>query len=253
MTSATPTLLICTLLLLTGVLAVVVGFDTSLLPLVVSTIVWSGMLVCIYRGLRHHHPHLLFGSANAVTSVRAAGTAFLAGLIPLAHHSAVFQAQNNSPLLWALTILVLTLLALDGVDGYLARRSQLESSFGARFDMEIDAFLALVLSLLIWRAGITGFWVLALGSLRYLFIAASIWSQPLRGELFPSMRRKLVCVIQIAALCIMLSPLLSATLTSAVGLVALLCLTVSFGIDLRWLYQQPLNYPHDPLAAPPLE
>lgn len=198
------------------------------------------MLLGIYRGLQHH-PHLLYGAANAVTSVRAAGTAFLAGLVPLAHHSAVFQAQGNNPLLWGLTILVLTLLALDGVDGYLARRSQLESAFGARFDMEIDAFLALVLALLIWCAGFAGLWVLGLGSLRYLFIAASFWSEPLRGKLFPSMRRKLVCVIQIAALCIMLSPLLSTTLANAIGLAALLCLTASFAIDVRWLYQQSLT------------
>ena len=42
--------------------------------------------------------------------------------------------------------------ALDGVDGWLARRSGIASAFGARFDMEIDALLILVLAVLAWRS-----------------------------------------------------------------------------------------------------
>ena len=37
-------------------------------------------------------------------------------------------------------------LALDGVDGQVARRTGTASELGARFDMEVDAFLILVLS-----------------------------------------------------------------------------------------------------------
>jgi multidrug efflux pump subunit AcrA (membrane-fusion protein) len=37
---------------------------------------------------------------------------------------------------------------LDGVDGWLARRHEIASRFGARFDMEVDALLILALSVL---------------------------------------------------------------------------------------------------------
>ena len=37
-------------------------------------------------------------------------------------------------------------LLLDAVDGGVARRTGTVSGFGARFDMEVDAFLILVLS-----------------------------------------------------------------------------------------------------------
>ena len=54
--------------------------------------------------------------------------------------------RRSAQLLWP-TIGVVTLVAvLDGVDGWLARRSGMESAFGARFDMETDAALILVLS-----------------------------------------------------------------------------------------------------------
>ena len=42
--------------------------------------------------------------------------------------------------------LVVVALALDWVDGQVARRTGTCSAFGARFDMETDAFLILVLS-----------------------------------------------------------------------------------------------------------
>ena len=42
-------------------------------------------------------------------------------------------------------------LALDGVDGWWARRTGTCSAFGARFDMEVDAFLILVLSVYVAR------------------------------------------------------------------------------------------------------
>ena len=61
---------------------------------------------------------------------------------------------------------------LDGVDGWLARRDQTASRFGARFDMEIDALLILALSVLAWRHDKAGEWVVISGLLRYVFVAA---------------------------------------------------------------------------------
>ena len=68
-------------------------------------------------------------------------------------------------------------IALDGVDGWLARRTGMVSAFGARFDMEVDALLIQVLAILAWQHGKAGAWILASGLLRYLFVAAGwVWT-----------------------------------------------------------------------------
>src|SRR6185437_12999615 len=63
-------------------------------------------------------------------------------------------------------------LVLAGVDGWAARRSGFASRFGARFDMESDALFVLALAALVYRTGQAGAWVLTLGAMRYIFVAA---------------------------------------------------------------------------------
>src|SRR4051794_37887957 len=72
-------------------------------------------------------------------------------------------------------------LALDFVDGWLARRTNTASALGARMDGEVDAFLILALSVEV--AASAGYWVLAIGAARYAFLAA--------GWLFAWMRAPL--------------------------------------------------------------
>ena len=96
---------------------------------------------------------------------------------------------------------------LDGVDGWLARRSGLASAFGARFDMEVDALLIMALAILAWQHGKAGSWVLLSGLLRYAFVAAG-WLAPwMSRPLPPSRRRQTVCVVQIAGLCAAVAPI----------------------------------------------
>jgi hypothetical protein len=64
---------------------------------------------------------------------------------------------------WPVVALAPIALALDGVDGWLARRGGLVSAFGARFDMETDSAFALVLSLHALATGAAGPVVLVLG------------------------------------------------------------------------------------------
>ena len=190
---------------------------------------WSVILLLTWRGLAWH-PHQKFGPANAVTLYRSAGTVLVASLIPMAE-------LLPDKWLWMVTVLAILLLSLDGIDGYLARRTRLASDFGARFDMEIDALLILTISVFLWQSGEIGLWIISLGLMRYGFVLASLWSKPLQGELFPSFRRKLVCVIQLVALCAILSPLISPPLSSMLGVVALICLAGSFARDILWLYR----------------
>ena len=64
----------------------------------------------------------------------------------------------------------------------------MESRFGARFDMETDAWLILALGVLVWRYDKAGAWVLLSGALRYLFIAAGWGLAWMRGTLPPPSR-----------------------------------------------------------------
>src|SRR5207253_8709552 len=124
---------------------------------------------------------------------------------------------------------------LDGVDGWAARRLGESSAFGARFDMEVDALLIMVLSILAWRWGKAGAWVIASGLLRYLFVVAG-WVWPwMERPLLPSRRRQTVCVIQIAALIAVVLPAVTPPLSTVIAAAALAVLAASFLIDTSWL------------------
>ncbi|MGB1778144.1 MAG: CDP-alcohol phosphatidyltransferase family protein [Longimicrobiales bacterium] len=168
------------------------------------------------------------GPANRVTMLRTVATLSLAALISYA------DGLGTTGRWWVVGVGTAIML-LDGVDGWVARRTGTSSSFGALFDMETDAFLMLVLSTMVWAEGRAGVWVLLIGAMRYLFVAAGFVLPALRGELFPSFRRKLVCVIQGIALLVALGPIIPAPAAVGVSALALAMLTWSFGIDTVWL------------------
>src|SRR4029453_10608942 len=94
--------------------------------------------------------------------------------------------------------LVSIALALDFVDGWLARRTRTASALGAKLDGEVDAFLILVLSIEV--APTVGSWVLLIGLARYAFLAAG-WVLPwLRAPLPRRDWRKTVTASQGVAL-----------------------------------------------------
>ncbi|MDA0663476.1 MAG: CDP-alcohol phosphatidyltransferase family protein [Proteobacteria bacterium] len=172
-----------------------------------------------------------FGYANRVTWIRVALTVVIAG------------ALAGAPGLvnwWVIAALAGVALALDGLDGYLARRFAACSAFGARFDMETDAALILVLSLLIGLSDKTGLWILAAGALRYLFVAAGwIWPRLMRPLPYSAFRRA-VCAIQIGALLICLLPVVTSNAATVIGGSALVMLCLSFGRDILWLVAGPV-------------
>ena len=84
-----------------------------------------------------------FGPANIVTFARA----LLSGVVAVLVVAAYAGSDHRTTLVAVGTVA----LVLDWVDGQVARRTHAESAFGARFDMEVDAFLILVLSTL-WPA-----------------------------------------------------------------------------------------------------
>jgi phosphatidylglycerophosphate synthase len=129
--------------------------------------------------------------------------------------------------------LTVTALLLDGVDGWVARRTGTASPLGARFDMELDAFLILVLS--VHQARPLGAWVIAMGAMRYAFVVAGRVFPWLVRELPPRYSRKVVAAVQGVVLMVATAGLLPqpAVATAVAGALAALCW--SFGRDVAWL------------------
>lgn len=180
-------------------------------------------------GLRRGYPHDRLGACNAVTQLRAALACCL--VLPILDPGLMAALRLD----WAVVALALLTLALDGLDGWLARRSGLASSFGARFDMEVDAVFALLLALLVLRLDKAGAWVLLLGLARYGFVLAQAALPWLRGPLPERLSRKAVCVLQIAVLILLLAPPVAPPLSTLLAAVATLALIWSFARDIRWL------------------
>ncbi len=210
--------------------AFVFGLEPQV-PLVALAVLAIAYLLAIC-GLGSH-PHPRFGYANMVTATRAA-LACLAGAIVLCADA---FARSGS-LLALLIVLAAVALALDGVDGHLARRFDQASEFGARFDMETDAFLILVLSLAALMLGKAGAWILAIGLMRYAFIAGQRLMPRLNAPLLPSFRRKAVCVLQVVALLGLLLPIVASPISDAIAIFALVALACSFGADCVYLLRR---------------
>jgi len=126
-------------------------------------------------------------------------------------------------------------LILDGVDGKVARRTNTSTALGARFDMEVDAFLILVLSVYVSMA--LGPWVLLIGGMRYVFVAAARVAPWLNAPLPPSTARKTVAALQGVLLLLAGADLLPYAANFAVVLLALGSLVWSFGRDVLWLWR----------------
>jgi phosphatidylglycerophosphate synthase len=187
------------------------------------------VLVVIVRISSANHPYKTFGGANWVTTARAALVALVAAAI----------GEARLPVIAAVAAdLAIVATLLDGLDGWLARRSGMSSAFGARFDMEVDALLIMALAVLAWTHGKAGAWVIASGLLRYLFVAAG-WIWPwMERPLEPSRRRQTVCVIQIVALIAVMLPAVTPPLSTVIAAAALAVLAASFLVDTWWLALQ---------------
>jgi phosphatidylglycerophosphate synthase len=170
--------------------------------------------------------------ADIVTLARGLGVCFLAGLAlqalagGLARHGVL-----------AMIIMGTLCLTLDGVDGRVARARGEASNFGARFDVETDAAMLIVLSIAVGALDIAGWWVLAIGAMRYCYVATSLVVPALRIPLPYRYSGKVVAVAQAAALLAALAFGLTHGahwLPTTILLVALASLCWSFGRSVIW-------------------
>jgi phosphatidylglycerophosphate synthase len=182
------------------------------------------------------------GPADWVTLARATLAVGVAALI-----AGSFEQPAPLALLVSLTALA---LALDAVDGWVARRTTTTGALGSHFDAEVDAFLILVLSVYVARSA--GAWVLAIGAARYVFLVAG-WPLPWLREPLPARYwRKVVAATQGVVLAIAAADILPPALTQAALVVALGLLAESFGRDVWWLWsRQHATHPRMPAVADP--
>jgi len=197
-------------------------------PITAAAIAAAALVAFVVVG-GQQHPHPRFGPANAVTTARV-------GFVALVAATARIEAGARG--LWLAVVLSSAAAILDGLDGWLARRTGLSSDFGARFDMETDALLILALSVLVWQNDKAGAWVLGSGLMRYAFVAAG-WVLPwMAHPLRSTLRGKTVAVVQIAGLIVALAPIIPLPYSALVAAVTLGALIWSFSVDIIWLARQ---------------
>jgi phosphatidylglycerophosphate synthase len=178
----------------------------------------SAICIVIARAMPGVHGSGM-GAANRVTTTRAM---LACGVAALTAES--FDGSSPVKTLVALSVVA---LVLDAVDGFIARHTRTSSRFGARFDMEVDAFLILVLS--VYVAHTTAQWVLAMGLARYAFLAARLLLPRLRGSAPPRRWCKVVAAVQGIVLTVALADVLPPAVAKVALAVALVMLTESFG------------------------
>jgi phosphatidylglycerophosphate synthase len=171
--------------------------------------------------------------ADRVTLCRAFLTAAVTALV-----AGSFVAQVSTVPLVALAAAA---LALDAVDGRVARRTGTVHALGARFDMEVDALLILVLSAFV--AADRGWWVLSIGVAHYVLLLARHHWPWLRVPLPPRHWCKVVAALQGIVLTVAASDLLTPGVTTLALAAAGALLAESFGREVWQLWQ--LRTAHD--------
>jgi phosphatidylglycerophosphate synthase len=184
-------------------------------------------IVALARGVARHGADRL-GPADLVTLTRAMIAASLAALTA--------ESFVRSPAVPTLLGLAVTALLLDWVDGWVARRTETVSTLGARFDMEVDALLILVLSVYVART--TGAWVLAIGAARYAFIAARRVLPWMRGTLPQRYWCKVVAAAQGVVLTLAISNVLPRVIIDTALAACLALLAESFGREIWGLWKR---------------
>ncbi|MEO5664750.1 MAG: CDP-alcohol phosphatidyltransferase family protein [Nocardioides sp.] len=218
------------LLVLLGALAATVGL--SAVGWATGAITGAVLGVTLGSALIRHEGARL-GPAGAVTLVRAELSCAVAALT-------AESFVRPSPVGVLVTLTAVALL-LDAVDGRVARATGTVTPLGARFDMEVDAFLIAVLSVHVAPA--IGAWVLAVGAMRYLYVAAGWVMSWLRRTTPPRYWAKVVAAIQGVLLLVAAADVVPTIWSRLLLAVALALLTESFGRDVWWQWQHRRDAP----------
>jgi CDP-diacylglycerol--glycerol-3-phosphate 3-phosphatidyltransferase len=144
------------------------GVDAWILdPAVAAGLVWAGQLWYVGRHLGPG-PVLgrLLGLANLLTLARGALFAVVAGFVVV---------PQGTTLAWVPAVAYGAGVALDQVDGTVARTVGQETALGKRLDMAFDTFGFVVAPLVAVLWGQLPVWYLSLSAARYLYRGGLAW------------------------------------------------------------------------------
>ncbi|WP_236567809.1 MULTISPECIES: CDP-alcohol phosphatidyltransferase family protein [unclassified Nocardiopsis] len=225
----------CAQAALLGALALTVGLDPAGWAAGIAYLVLG---TAVLARAAHRSGWRALGPAGLVTLTRCVLVGAVVALVAV-----------DGPV-WPVVALASAALVLDLADGAVARATGTQSAFGARFDMEADAFLILVLS--VHAALLLGPWVVAVGGMRYAFWLAGLVLPWLRAPLPPSRARKAVAAVQGAALVAVAARVLPHEVAAAVAVGALAALVWSFGRDVLglWRRRAGTGAPEEPWVGP---
>jgi phosphatidylglycerophosphate synthase len=186
---------------------------------------WAATALIATARMRSDQPAML--PADWVTLTRALLAAGVAGLVA--------GSFGRPVAVTALVTLSAVALVLDAADGQVARRTGTATPLGGRLDGEVDAFLILLLSIVVSED--YGSWVLVIGAARYALLLAG-WLIPwLAAPLPPRYWGKVVAAVQGIVLTVAASGLLDRRTGMIAVAAALLLLAESFGRAVIWLYR----------------
>lgn len=188
------------------------------LALILSLVTWP-----VATWTLHPRGHGGVTAADLLTSLRHVGAGALATSTVLVLAGALEERS------WPLALLLWATIATDALDGPVARRTGTAGPIGGAIDMEADAALFMVLSVL--AAPVVGPWVLLIGLMRYLYVAAMRVRPALRRPLAFSQSRRLIGGGQGVAIGIAMLPIVPVPLAQAIVGLALALLLFSFGRD----------------------
>jgi phosphatidylglycerophosphate synthase len=198
----------------------------SLIGLLVGVAFGAAVVGLLARGLRRA------GSPgpSAADRVTLGRSALVGGIGALAAESFVHPVPSG-----ATVGLAAAALLLDAVDGRVARATGTVSVVGARFDVEVDAMLVLLLSVAVARD--LGSWVVLLGSPHYALAGARLVLPWLRRPAPPRFWCKVVAAVQGVVLVVAASGLLPPVVAVGALLGVAALLTESFGREVAWLWR----------------
>jgi len=147
----------------------------GLSPAVVAGVCWAGQLWYVgyslgsppFGGVRR-----LLGLANAVTLLRGALYAVAAGFVVL---------PPDTDLAWVPALCYGVGVALDKLDGTVARSVGRETDLGERLDVTFDTFGFVAAPVVAVAWGLLPAWYLSISAARYVFVAGIRWRR-LRGR-----------------------------------------------------------------------
>lgn len=166
--------------------------------------------------------------ATVITITRGSALVAFAGVVT--------AGQSTERLQWLAAALFALAVALDAVDGAVARRTDSVTELGARLDTEVDALVVLVGTVAVVAAGTVPVAFLAVGLARYAFVAGShvrrLRDRPL-SELTQSRFRQLTGATIMGTVWVALLPTVGETVSRSLAWVVLVPILVHFLWD--WL------------------